>query len=79
MSNELNPFGAAPGRETGSLQNVTAAMATTRQAQEVQAMVIMAKRFPRDQRASTDRILQACTRVSLAEAAIYSFPAADQK
>lgn len=74
MSNELNPFGAAPGREGGSLQNVTAAMATTRQAQEVQAMVIMAKRFPRDQRASMDRILQACTRVSLAEAAIYSFP-----
>ena len=39
MSNELNPFGAAPGRESGSLQNVTAAMATTRQAQEVQALI----------------------------------------
>lgn len=74
MSNELNVFGNAPQREGGSLQSVTAAMATAREAQEVQAMVIMAKRFPRDERASMDRILNACTRLSLAEAAIYSFP-----
>lgn len=72
--NELNVFGGQqPSRETG-LAGVTTAMATTRQAQEVQAAMIVAKRFPRDERQSADRILNACTRPTLAENAMYSFP-----
>ena len=34
----------------------------------------MAKRFPRDQRRATEDILNDCTRVTLAQSAIYSYP-----
>lgn len=72
MSNEIaNVYGNKP--EFVSAASVTAAMATTRQAQEVQAAMIVAKHFPRDERVSCDRILNACTRRSLAECAIYSY------
>ena len=71
MSNELNVYGNAP--EAQSLSNVTTAMVTSRQAQEVQAAMIVAKRFPRDERESNDRILKSCTRRSLAEAAVYEY------
>jgi len=47
---------------------------TAREAQEVQALVISAKRFPRDQRAAFDSIMQACARPSLAEEAEYAYP-----
>lgn len=69
--NELNVYGAAP-QERG-LDSVTAAMATTRQAQEVQAAMVVAKRFPRDERQSMERILTACQRRSLAESAMYEY------
>lgn len=72
MSNELNVFGNAPQRE-GGLESVTAQMATTRHAQEVQAAMIVAKRFPRDPGASMGRILDACMRQSLAESAVYEY------
>lgn len=71
MANELNVFGDAP--QGIAAQSVTTAMVTSRQAQEVQAAMIVAKRFPRDERESNDRILRACTRRSLAEAAIYEY------
>ena len=71
MNNELNVYGKAQGQ---NLQTVSSAMATSRQAQEVQAMVIMARQFPRNKRQSLDRILEDCTRPTLAEAATYEFP-----
>jgi hypothetical protein len=40
---------------------------------EVQAMVLMAKRFPRDQKVATDNIMIECQRPGLAEQAIYSY------
>ena len=69
--NELNVYGEQP--KEISTASVTAAMATTRQAQEVQAAMVVAKRFPRDERLSCDRILNACARRSLAESAMYSY------
>ena len=69
--NELNVYGAAP-QERG-LESVTSAMVTSRQAQEVQAAMVVAKRFPRDERQSMDRILTACQRRSLAESAVYEY------
>lgn len=51
----------------------------TRQAQEVQAAVIMAKKFPRDEYAAYDRIMKSCERVSLAESALYEYPKGGQK
>ena len=50
------------------------AIATTRASQEVQAAMVIAKRFPRDETAAIARILQSCKRKGLAEAAVYSFP-----
>jgi hypothetical protein len=40
---------------------------------EVQAAMVLARRFPRDQVAALDRILNACTRPGLAEGALYSY------
>lgn len=74
--NELNPF---PQQQGQSLASVTAAMATTRQAQEVQAAMVVAKKFPRNPAESTSRILDACTRRTLAESAMYSFPRGGQE
>lgn len=73
MPNEAiqNIFGEAPKGITA--QSVTAAMATTRQAQEVQAAMVVAKHFPRDQRAAYARITDACARPTLAEEATYEF------
>lgn len=48
--------------------------AVSRAAAEVQAAMVIAKRFPRDENAAMQRILQACSRKSLAEEASYSFP-----
>lgn len=42
--------------------------------QEVQAALIIAKRFPRDQDAAYLRIMKACDRYSLAEQAEYAYP-----
>lgn len=64
------------------MQPVTAsaatAMSTTREAQEVQAAVFMAKRFPRNENMAIARIAQTCQRRGLAEKAIYSYPKGGQ-
>ena len=73
-NNELNVFNGGQQSREQSLASVTSAMATTRQAQEVQAAMIVAKKFPRDEKQSCDRILNACMRQTLAENALYSFP-----
>jgi len=49
-------------------------IATTRSAQEVQAAMIVAKRFPRDDNEAIERIRTSCKRVKLAEVATYSYP-----
>lgn len=40
---------------------------------EVQASIMLAKKFPRDITAAIDRIINACQRPALAEAAVYSY------
>ena len=55
-------------------KTVSAEMMISRQAQEVQAAMIVAKRFPRDEVMSHNRILNACKRRSLAERAVYEYP-----
>lgn len=65
--------------ELAERRTVTADMAINRQAQEVQAAMVIAKRFPRDEVESYNRILRACQRVSLAEQAMYEYPRGDQK
>lgn len=48
-------------------------LAQSREVAEIQAAMIVAKRFPRDEIACTDRILRNCTRPTLAESALYSY------
>jgi hypothetical protein len=55
-------------------KEVTTEMAIARQAQEVQAAMVIAKKFPRDEIESYNRIMKACERPSLAEQAEYTFP-----
>lgn len=48
-------------------------VAESRAAQEVQAALVIAKRFPRDQFAAVERITKAFSRVRLAEEGLYSY------
>lgn len=50
---------------------------TARAIQEVQASMIIAKRFPRDQEEAYLRIMKACERYSLADQAEYAYPRGD--
>jgi len=63
-----NPFALAE-RPASALADAGIA----REAQEVQAMVLIAKRFPRDPVRSMDLILQAASRPTLAESSLYSY------
>lgn len=49
-------------------------MMMSRQAQEVQRAIVMAKKFPRDEVESFNRIVRACQRKGLAENAMYEYP-----
>jgi hypothetical protein len=67
--------------QKNSKQAQTTAVQTSigRYTQEVQGMMIMAKRFPRDQYDAWQRIKEACSRKSLAESAQYAYPRGGQK
>lgn len=54
-------------------------MMISRQAQEVQAAMVIAKRFPRDEVTSYNRILMACQRKPLAERAEYEYKRGNTK
>lgn len=69
----LMPF---PSRES---VGVGTDMVVARQAQEVQAAMVIAKKFPRDENQSVNRVLQACKRKSLAESSTYSYPRGGQQ
>lgn len=66
-----NPFGSrdVAARTAGALVEVEQQRAIA----ETQAAMIIAKRFPRNEAEAMDKILQACTRPTLAEAALYSY------
>jgi len=65
--------------QENSIENIeqsqtSIAIEQSRAIQEVQAAVIMAKKFPRNETACYNRIVEACKRPSLARAATYSYP-----
>jgi len=66
------------GQAVASAPGVTRDMAATRESQEVQAAVFMAKRFPRDENQALARIDRSCQRRGLAEKAIYTYPKGGQ-
>jgi hypothetical protein len=46
---------------------------------EVQASMAIAKKFPRDEKSAFSKIMQACSRKSLAEVAVYEYPRGGEK
>lgn len=75
MSNQVqrveNPFGQAVAPvQSGSASAMAVAQ---REVAEVQAAMVIAKRFPRNQQEALDRIINACSRPSLAEVATYQY------
>lgn len=71
-----NPFQQTIASE--ALPNTMTEVKSQREASEIQAMVFMAKQFPRNQIQAADRILNACTRQTLADSAVYSYPRGGQ-
>lgn len=69
----MNEMQVAYGGELVEAKSVTVEMASSRQAQEVQAAMVVAKRFPRDEDVAYSRIMKACKRQSLAETAVYEY------
>lgn len=63
-----NPLAVVP-QKMSALANVEGQRAV----QEVQAALVIAKRFPRDEKLAIDRILNSCCREGLAEVAQYSY------
>ncbi len=48
-------------------------VAAQREMQEVRGMMLIAKQFPRDERTAIEKILNSCTRLTLAQGAVYSY------
>lgn len=59
-------------------QGAMVAVAQSRAIAEIQGMMTIAKRFPRNYTGAFNRIIQACKRRSLAEQAIYAYPKGGQ-
>lgn len=66
-----NPFGTSSPVVTP--QNSTTTAESQRAVAEVQSAMMIAKMNPRDPITATDRILNACTRATLADAAVYTY------
>jgi len=71
-----NPFGNQVATES---QNALVHSGSQREIQEVQAAMVIAKKFPRDSMRAMDRIINACTRPTLAQSALYSYPRGGQE
>ena len=58
-----------PAGAVGALTSIAA----SREVEEVRAAMVIARTFPRDHMQAMDRLLNACTRPSLAEAGLYTY------
>ncbi len=76
MNTELTPF---PSNVPAKQENALVEIESARAVQEVQAAMVVAKKFPRDQMEAYTRIMKACERPSLAESATYVYPRGGQK
>lgn len=73
----INPFGGTNIAQASG--NALIETESQRAIQEVQAAMTIAKKFPRDSIEAMERILNACTRPTLAETALYSYPRGGQE
>lgn len=76
-NNEIMPFGGSNAPAT--VGSAVTEMMVSRQAQEVQAAMVVAKRFPRNENDSWNRIMRTCQRQTLAERAMYEYPRGKEK
>lgn len=74
-SNPFQKVSAAPATSAGAAVESESQRAIA----EVQAAILLAKKFPRDQVEAADRILAACCRPTLAESAVYSYTRGGQE
>lgn len=79
MSNEVSNIFSGGNTPATQQKSTTTEMVTTRQAQEVQAAMVVAKKFPRDEIEAFNKIMRACQRKSLAEQSMYEYPRGGQK
>jgi hypothetical protein len=75
MTTVANIFAPEPQKEKNTAMTESQ---SARESQEVQAMMVIAKRFPRDPIDAMDRIIKSCTRPTLAQSAVYSYPRGGQ-
>ena len=77
MNNSIakrNDFSAlSPNDDCSSGAPVMTEAMNTRETAQIQSMMVIAKRFPRNEKMILDRILNDCQRSSLAEKALYSY------
>lgn len=62
------------GESAPAAKSTTTEMMVSRQAQEVQAAMVIAKKFPRNEYEAFNRVINSCKRPSLAEKAEYEYP-----
>ncbi len=62
-----------------AIETIGNTLVASRQAQEVQASMVIAKRFPRDQIAAIQKIRTSCKRIGLAKGAIWDYPKGGSK
>lgn len=74
MENELSTNEIMMGIQAQPAHSGAVEVEKSRAVQEVQAKLVIAKRFPRDPNAVYARVMDACKRKSLAEQAMYSYP-----
>jgi len=67
-----NPF-APVARTAAAASNAISEAANQREISEIQSAMVIAQKFPRDPRKSLDRVLMACARPTLANAATYNY------
>ena len=71
MSEEMMTYDGDNAVSTGRGAGVE--IAASREMAEVQAAVVMARRFPRDEMRAIEKIRNACSRPTLAESAVYQY------
>ncbi|MDE6020004.1 MAG: hypothetical protein K2H01_03260 [Ruminococcus sp.] len=67
-----NPFGTA--KKSENINQGVVEIESNKAVAEAQGKLVIAKRFPRDEFAAFEKLMKACSRQSLAEKAIYSYP-----
>lgn len=69
----MNELMTTATAESQSDNGVMTTAQASRQTAEVQAAMVIAKKFPRDEVAAVNRIINACKRIKLAECSMYSY------